>query len=37
MRFGWEEIVFVTAIATVTFRAVSSLYDFVLSALSRKR
>lgn len=37
MKLGYEEVVIVTAVATVTFRVVSSLYDLLLGALSRRR
>lgn len=37
MRMGYEEVIVITAIATVTFKAVSSLYDFLLGALSRRK
>ena len=37
MRMGYEEVIIVTAVATVTFRVVSSLYDWVLGALAGRR
>jgi len=36
MKVGYEEVVVITALATVTFRVVSSLYDFILGALRKK-
>jgi len=37
MRMGYEEVIVVTALATVTFKVVSSLYDWLLGALSSRR
>ena len=37
MRIGYEEVVIITAVATVTFKVVSTLYDYVLGVLSRKK
>ena len=37
MRMGYEEVVIVTALATVTFKVVSSLYDWLLGALASRR
>jgi len=37
MRMSYEEVVIITAIATVTYRVVSSLYDYLLGALSSRR
>jgi hypothetical protein len=34
---GYEEVVIITAIATITFRVVSSLYDLLLGALASRR
>lgn len=34
---GYEEVVVITAIATITFRVVSSLYDLLLGALANRR
>lgn len=36
MKMGYEEIVIVTAIATVTYRVISSLYDWFFGVLSRR-
>jgi len=37
MKMGYEEVIIVTAIATITYRVVSSLYDYLLAALSGRR
>lgn len=37
MKMGWEEVVIVTAIATVTYKVVATLYDYVLGVLSSRR
>lgn len=34
---AYEEVVIITAIATITFRVVSSLYDLLLGALASRR
>lgn len=36
MKVSYEEVVIITAIATVTYKVVCSVYDFVLRTLSKK-
>lgn len=37
MKVGYEEVIIITAVATVTFKLVSTLYDYVIGVLSSKR
>lgn len=36
MKMGYEEVVVVTAVATVTYKVVSALWDWLLGTLSRR-